>query len=251
MKTWQWIVFVLVSYLLFLVMYIPADLVADQVNKQSNQQVKMMQVTGTLFDGKAGVVEANGFRVNNVEWSLKPLSLLLLKAQLELKGGAIRNSEQIYIDANASLKLLSPKQFSLHDSRVFVPAKAVLSQFRLPVAVTANGRFRVDIETLEMTPTCTVLAGRGAWLNAEVDTPQQAVNLGSFDADLSCSEGNLSVNINPGNNLQLTGSIVVDKTGSYSINGQFLPNEDLPEVIKQAADSFFQRNSEGFYQVRL
>lgn len=251
MKTWQWIVFVLITYLIFLIMYIPADFVAEQVNKQSNKQVQMMQVTGTLFDGKAGVVEANGFRVNNVEWSLEPLSLLMLKAQLELKGGAIRDSEQIYIDTNASLRLLSPEQFSLYDSRIFIPAKAVLSQFRLPVAVTANGRFRVDIETLEMTPACTVLNGKGTWLNAEVDTPQQAVKLGGFNADLSCSEGNLSMKINPGNNLQLSGTIVVDKSGSYSINGQFLPNEDLPNVIKQAADSFFQRNSDGFYQVRL
>jgi general secretion pathway protein N len=251
MKTWQWIVFSLLSYIIFLVMYIPASYLAQLVNQQSNQQVKMMQVSGTLFDGKAGVVEAKGFRVNNIEWSLKPLSLLLLKANLQVKGGAIRDSEQIYIDTTASVKLLSANQLFLQDSQIFVPAKAALSQFRLPVAVTASGRFRVDIEKLEMTPTCTLLSGKGAWINAEVDTPQQAVKLGNFDADLSCSEGDLSVDIKPGNNLQLSGRIIVDQAGNYSINGQFMPNEDLPNAIKQAADSFFQRDSQGFYQIRL
>jgi general secretion pathway protein N len=251
MKTWQWIVFSLITYVIFLVMYIPATYVAELVNEQSNQQVKMMQVSGTLFEGKAGVVEAKGFRVNNIQWSLKPLSLLLLKANIEVKGGAIRDSEQIYIDTKVSLSLLSANQFSLHDSQIFVPAKSALSQFRLPIAVTASGRFRVDIEQLEMSPTCTLLSGTGAWINAEVDTPQQTVNLGNFDADLSCSGGDLSVDIKPGNNLQLTGSIVVNQAGKYSINGQFLPNEDLPSAIKQAADSFFQRDSQGFYQIRL
>jgi general secretion pathway protein N len=251
MKTWQWIVFVLISYLVFLIAYFPASYVAAQIHAQTNQQVNLMQVTGTLFNGKAAAIEANGFRVNNIEWSLNPLSLLLLNAEVSLKGGAIRDSEQIYVDGEASVNLLSVDSFSLSDTQIFVPAKAVLSQFKLPVAVTANGRFRVDIDQLEMTPTCTLLQGTGAWLNAEVDTPQQAVNLGSFNADLSCQGGNLTVSINEGNNLQLTGLIVVDSTGKYSINGQFLPNDELPSVIRQAADSFFQRNGQGFYQIRL
>jgi general secretion pathway protein N len=189
--------------------------------------------------------------VNNVSWSLNPWSLLLLRTTIDITGGAIRSSEQVYVKGQASFSLLSPENFSLQDTQIFVPAKSVLSQFRLPVAVTANGRFRVDINTLEMTPTCTTLMGTGAWLNAQVDTPQQPVNLGSFDADLSCENGNLTVNILPDNRLQLSANIVVDGEGKYKASGQFKPEDNLPAVIQQAADSFFQKNPQGFYLIRL
>ncbi len=250
-KKWQWIVLGIIAYLGFVIAYLPAVHIASIVSEQSKQQVRLSSVSGTLFNGKAMSLEAAGFQINNVEWSLNPWALIALRANIDVKGGAIRNSEQIYVNSSASVSLLSPENFSLKDTQLFVPAKSVLSQFRLPVAVTANGRFRVDIESLTMDPTCTELSGKGAWLNAQVDTPQAPVNLGSFEADMSCDAGNLSVNILPENTLQLSANVLVGADGKYEANGQFKPEDDLPDVIQQAADSFFPKNSQGFYQVKL
>lgn len=250
-KVWQWIVLCVFAYLLFLIAYIPATYVADFVQKQSQGQVRLSNVTGTLFEGNASIIEANGFQVNNLDWTLNPWALLILRANIDVNGGAIRNSEQIYLKGKASLSLLSPESFTLTDSQIFVPAKSVLSQFTLPVTVTASGRFRVDLESLEMSPTCTSLMGKGAWLNARVDTPTQPVELGSFEANLSCDNGTLSVQVLPDNTLNLDAKISVDQDGKYTANGQFRPDAELPPVIRQAADSIFPKNPQGFYILRL
>ncbi|MFC4698621.1 type II secretion system protein N [Glaciecola siphonariae] len=251
MKTWHWIVLAIISYIGFLIAYLPAAYVADVLHEQSKQELKLSGVNGTLFSGSALSLDASGFRVNNLTWELNPWALFLLKANIDIKGGALRDSEQLYISGKASVNLLSTNTFSLEQTQMLVPAKSVLSQFRLPIAVTANGRFRIDIDTLDMTPQCTALRGNGAWLNAEVDTPQQAVNLGSFEANLSCSEGNLTVEILPENSLQLSANILVDAEGRYEASGQFKPDDALPEVIQQAADTFFRVNQQGFYLIEL
>lgn len=250
-KPWQWVVLSLLTYVVFLIVYLPATYVADIIDKQSNSQVRLLNVSGTAFNGKASTLEANGFQINNFQWSLNPWSLLTLRANVAIDGGAIRNFEQVYVKGHANISLLSPKNFSLKDTQIFVPAKSILSQFTLPVAVTATGRFRVDVDTLEMTPTCTALSGKGAWLNAQVDTPNQPVDLGSFKADLSCDSGTFTVSILPDNTLALAANIVVDPQGKYTANGQFRPDPELPQVIQQAADSFFAKNPQGFYVIKL
>jgi len=185
-KTWQWIILAILAYVFFIIAYIPASHLANFIYSQSQGQVRLSNVSGTLFEGNAGIAVANGFMVQNLDWQLNPWSLFLLRANVDLKGGAIRNSEQIYVKANVVSNLLSSDQFTLANSQLFIPAKSVLSQLQLPVVVTASGRSRIDIDELEMTPTCTGLSGKGAGLNAAVDTPAQALSLGSFEENLSC-----------------------------------------------------------------
>nr|WP_136250864.1 type II secretion system protein N [Ningiella ruwaisensis] len=250
MKAWQWIIFLVFAYLVFLVVHLPASYVAETVQKQSKGDIQMAGVSGTLFKGQALALDANGFIVNNINWNLSPLSLFLLKANIDLQGGVLRSQEQPYVKANAVLSLLSPEHFTLRNAEILLPAKSVLSQFPLPVAVTANGRFRVDIQHLEMAPQCTELVGTGAWLNALVDTPQQPVDLGNFEANLKCEDGNLIVSIVEPNSLQLSADILVDTQGNYEVNGQFKPSQDLPEVIQQAS-AFFPEGENGFYRIEL
>lgn len=250
-RTWQWVLLAIVAYLIFFIAYIPANYVANIVNERSQGAVRLSNVSGTLFTGNAATLQVNGFRVNNLDWQIKPWALLLLKGSVDIQGGALRDPEQIYIKGNASTSILSPKNFALSSSQLFVPAKSVLSQFSLPVVITASGRFRVDIDELDMTPTCTTLIGNGAWLNAKVDTPAQPVNLGSFEASLNCSEGTLSVEVLPNNSLNLTANITLSPEGGYAVNGQFRPEPDLPPVIGQAADSIFAKNAQGFYLISL
>ncbi|WP_395338685.1 type II secretion system protein N [Ningiella sp. W23] len=252
LPTWLWIILALIAYALFVFANTPAVYVSNFVNTKSQGEVSILGASGTLFNGNAMAIEASGFRVNNVEWSLSPLALLIARADIELTGGAIRNAEQIYVNADARLSLFSPENFSLQNTQILVPAKTVLSQVPLPVAVTANGRFRVDIETLSMEPGCTELSGEGAWLNAVVDTPAEPVNLGSFEANLACREGSLIVDVAPGNRLNLSASILIDPQGRYEASGQFKPDANLPEVIQQAVQFFpFEQNEQGFYLIDL
>ena len=250
-KRWHWIVLGVVVYLTFLIAYIPAIYVASIVEKQSNGEVRLYNVSGTLFEGNASVLEAKGVRINNLDWTLSPWALLIARASLDIQGGAMRDAEQIYIDTDASIKLFSPEHFTLSDTTLLVPAKSALSQFALPIAVTAEGRFRLDLEKLKMHPQCTDLQGKGAWLNAEIDMPQRAVNLGSFEANMSCADGAFTVQVLPENSLQLKADIVVDATGDYSIDGTFKPDDSLPQDIQLGAESFFSKNEQGFYIISL
>jgi len=109
----------------------------------------------------------------------------------------------------------------------------------------------MDLDGLEMTPTCTGLSGKVAWLTAAVDTPAQAVSLGSFEANLSCTDGTLNVEVLPDNSLNLSASVSVNPETGYSVSGQFSPDPDLPPVISQTADGIFAKNNQGFYIINL
>lgn len=249
MKKWYWLVLIILTYLVFLVLYTPASFVTSYLQKNSNNQVLFSGVSGTLFDANADYVLIKGTQIRNVKWQLSPLSLLLLKANLDFNGGNIRNAEQVYVKGQLEASLLNTQRFSLNNAQVFVPTKTVLSQLKLPVTVSASGRFRVDIEQFIFNQGCEQLKGNGNWLNAAVNVNQKRVDFGTFDAVLSCETPNFVMQIAPTNELSLNANINVDMTGKYNVQGQFSMPNTMPNEIKQAAPFFGRETSPGVYEI--
>lgn len=253
MKKWYWVILAIVTYLAFLVKYTPAAYVTNFITEQSpkgnNASLSFTGVSGTVFDGQALSVISQGIQVNGVKWQLSPWSLLLLQANLDFTGGNIRNAEQIYAKGSVSASLLNPQSFKLKQAQVFVPTKTLLSQFKLPVFVSAAGRFRIDIDNFEFDQGCQVLDGRGNWLNAAVNVNQQSVDFGTFDASFNCETPAFVLQIAPQNRLSLDAKVVFEIAGKYNITGSFSIPSDMPNDIKQAAPFFGRETSPGQYQI--
>ncbi len=73
----SWILGGIVAFLLFAIANMPAVQVIGRVNLPSN--VSLSGISGTLFNGKAQTVVANGLPINNVKWQLNPLYIFLGK----------------------------------------------------------------------------------------------------------------------------------------------------------------------------
>lgn len=249
MKKWHWILLAVITYLLFLIAYTPASLVSELINKQTNKQVTLYGVSGTLFSGSAQQVSTQGLHVNNLHWELSPLSLLMLNAELDVKGGNIRSKDDIYLKGKLTASLLSPEKFSLQNASVFVPTKTLLSQIKLPVFVTASGRFRVDVNELEFNQGCQELQGKGNWLEAAVNVNKKEIDFGTFEAALSCDTPAFTVQILPDNRLSLNAKLSIALNGKYEVSGEYAVDNSLPNEIKEAARFFGKPQGNGRYTI--
>jgi general secretion pathway protein N len=247
MKKWQWTLFAVLTYLLLLVIYMPAAYMTSYVQETTENKIRFTGVSGTVFTGNAGTLSYDGLRVNNVDWELSPFSLMLLSANIDVRGGEIRSTEQIYIDGNVKISLLNPEKLGLADTRVFVPAKPLLSQVDLPVAVTASGRFRVDIDSFTLNKGCQQLTGKGSWLQAAVNIEGTPLDLGGFNAVLSCESPAFAMQISPDNGIKLDAKITFEQNGRYAAIGTFTIPSNFPNEVKQGASFFGDSLGEGRY----
>lgn len=237
------------SYIIFLVAYIPASFVTGQIQENSKQQVSFVGVSGTLFSGSAQALVYKGLRVNDLEWKLSPLYLLMLKAKLDINSGNIRDAEAVSIKGTFISSLLNTQVFSTKNTQVFIPAKTALSQVQLPVPVVTSGRLRIDIENFDFDQGCVALDGKGSWLNASIDFEQQQTKLGLFEANLNCQTPDFVVQILPDNILALDANIRLQLDGKFFPEGTYNIPSDFPPALKQGASFFGEQTNTGAYRI--
>lgn len=252
MKPWKWIVLAIFTYLILLVAYLPAVHIVKFIQTNNpNLPVSIGKVEGTLWTGKVDKLIAQGIVINNLKWELSPWSLLIGNASVDLNGGKIRGSEQAYVKGNVSASLFNLQNVSAEEFRLFLPARSVMAQLPLPVPVTADGRFRVEIKEFEFNKACVNLAGRGSWLNGSVSGPSGVIDFGNFDANLVCEGDQFAIQIQPDNMLNLDAKVLLSVAGKYNINGRFKPSDTMPKEVQQAANFFGAADNEGFRKINL
>lgn len=251
MKKWQWILLAVFTYLVLLVMYMPASYLTNSLQNNTQNKMRFSGVSGTAFTGSASSLSYDGLRVNDVRWKLSPLSLLWLNAKLDITGGAIRKTDQIYVDGNITLSLLNLEKIKVTDARAMVPAKPLLSQVNLPVAVTASGKFSVNIETFTYNQGCTELTGEGKWLQAAVNIEGSPLDLGGFNAVLSCETPAFVMQVSPDNGITLDAKISLEENGKYIAIGTFTIPSNYPNEIKQGASFFGEPLGQGRYSLDI
>lgn len=251
MKKWQWILLAALTYMAFLVIYMPAIYVTSYIQNNNQNSIRLTGVSGSVFAGSADALAYSGMQINGVKWELSPLSLLMLRVNVDVEGGSIRSVDEIYIDGNLTLSVLKPQNIKLQDARALVPAKSVLAQVDLPVAITASGRFRVDIDELQFENGCQQLSGKGSWLQAAINIEGRALDLGAFNALLSCEAPAFAMQVAPDNGLTLDAKITVQLDGKHAANGTFTIPANFPNELKQGAMFFGESLGEGRYKLDI
>lgn len=229
----------------------PAIYVSNYAEEKTQNRLSFESVEGTIFAGMAKSASYDGLRINDVKWELSPFSLLMLTANIDVTGGAIRKAEQIYIDGNIKMSLLNPKSFTAANARIMIPAKPLLSQVELPVPVVASGRFRVDVESIDFENGCQQLSGKGSWIRAGMNINGKPLDLGGFTADLSCETPALAMQISPNNGIELDAKILFEVSGKYSAKGTFTIPNNFPNEVKQGAVYFGEAKGQGRYDLNI
>ena len=229
----------------------PAIYATNYAQKNSQNRLSFDTVEGTLFSGKAKSASFGSLRINDLNWELSPFYLFLLTANIDVTGGAVRETEQIYVDGNMKLSLLNPQKFTASNARIMMPVKPLLAQVELPVTVVASGRFRLDIASMTYNEGCQQLSGTGNWLQAAMNINSKPLTLGGFNAVLGCEASALAIQISPDNGIELDAKILLAPNGKYSAKGQFTIPNNFPNEVKQGAVYFGEAKGQGRYELNI
>jgi len=251
LKIWHWITLAIVAYVFFLIKLMPAAWLLNSRIVPVPNNIIVSGVSGTIWNGQANRILAQGVAVDQVSWDLSFLALLMGQVSADVMGGRLRDQDAVYLKGSVTAYLLNQHAFDLTNTTILVPAQSVMGQMQLPVPVTAKGRFKADIATLEFDSICQVLSGSGAWNNGMVSGLQGPIEFGSFNALLNCVDGDLQIKVLPDNKLQLDALLIIKNAGGYSIDGVFKIPPDMPEEVEQAAVFFGRPDAQGFRRINL
>ena len=242
----KWSLLCLLVYVIFLVVKLPASQLVSRIQLPSG--VSLSGVSGTVWNGKAQQLVAHGLPVNSLTWQLDVLPLLWGTASAQVKAGNLRTVDEISFKGSVQL---AQSSIAAQNFQAYLPTNLVISLLPLPFPVNADGRFRVQLEQLEYAADCQALNGKGQWLKAEVAGLQGQIVLGNFDAQLSCNEGDVLLEVKEPNSFGLSAVARVPNTMKFSIEGKFKPDPNLPAEVQQAAQSFGKPDGQGYYPIRF
>ncbi|MGJ8679592.1 type II secretion system protein N [Paraglaciecola sp.] len=244
----KWGAACLLVYCIFLVVKLPANLVLAKLPMPA--QIKVSGVSGTIWNGQAQMLSYQGFPIENVNWSLSVLPLLMGSVSVEIKGGNLRQADQISIQGELSV---SSSQASANDLTAYVPADIVLMNLPLPIPVQGEGRFKIELQELDfdLIQGCQVVQGKGQWINAKVAGVGKTIDLGNFDASLACEKNEVLVKVKEPNTFGLTAQVNIPVNNQFKVNGRFKPAPSLPKEVHQAALFFGDKGSDGYYPINF
>lgn len=207
-----------------------------------NDQLILRGLSGTVWNGHASGVllrlPQGYLQLGEVQWSLRPLSLLLLAPQLSLRsawGNQIVDGELI---------LRGRRDLDVRNLRASASA-GLLSHFA-PVAV--DGMFNLQIEKLQLRDGLPYSAqGRLVWQDGSWRSPRGPVPLGSYGMDFTQEPGETFA----GEVITLSGPLQASGTAQlqqrhYTVDIVLTPEHSLDEQLQQMLSLIAAPEGSGF-----
>jgi len=242
----KWGSLCLVVYFIFLVVKLPAIHVLSKIPLA--QGVNVSGISGSIWHGHAQKAQINGLPINDLNWSLAFFPLLFGEISVDIKAGNIRNVEQISVNGYVSIK---GQHLEAENLLAYIPTDLVISLLPLPIPVQADGRFKIQLDEVDYEAGCKKFAGKGQWLNANFTGTTGVIDLGNFNADLSCENASVVVDVKQPNRFGLTAKTVIPADLNFKIEGRFKPEANLPKEVHQAAQFFGKPDSDGYYPIKF
>lgn len=212
------IVIVVVLYLFFLVINLPANIVLSLFALPDN--VKFTSVTGTVWSGKVNKLNYAGIDLGSVKWELHPLHLIFGELNADI---SFVNRKQ-YIQSEISL---SPSgKIELKETRFSIDLSALQPlTYGMPFSYAgeASGYFPVSHFHKNK---YVGINGKLSLNNIQMISPQQQ-SFGDFLIDFHAEkEGATSGDIKDNSDvLELSGRILLNKKGKLNLSAKLAANE--------------------------
>ncbi|TRX57891.1 type II secretion system protein N [Thalassomonas sp. M1454] len=238
-------IFVLV-YLIFVIAIAPANKILAKFDLPKGLEIR--NISGSIWSGEAKLISYQQVSINDVEWSLSPLSLLLFNPSVDLTfGGSLQPGPR------GSLELSNlTNDLTVNNANVAIAANDVLAYIPLPIDASAGGEINLDVPEFVLgKPICTVSAGTVTWQRAFVSAMKEDVDLGTLAATLGCEKGALTFEVNPENVLGLQFKGVVAARGKVSGQGYITPGNDFPANVRPLLGFIGKKDFQGRYKLKL
>jgi general secretion pathway protein N len=242
----KWGSLCLVVYFIFLMVKLPAVHVLSKI--QLPNGISVSGISGTIWNGNVQRAQANGFPISDVNWTLAFFPLLLGEISTHINAGDIRDVTQISVNGHVSFK---GQHLKVEDLLAYVPTNLAINLLPLPIPIEADGRFKVELNEVDYEAGCQKITGKGQWLNANFTGVNGVIELGDFDAVLTCQDGSVVLDVKPPNRFGLTAKATIPANLKFKINGRFKPEASLPKEVHQAAQFFGKPDADGYYPIKF
>lgn len=242
-----YLIVAVIALLCGLVIYAPAATLYRWATPQNDASgIEYYGIQGTFAQGQVSAINVHGRTVlNDVQWSLKPLWLLLAQRAFRISGGG----EQAAIDGTARFALTGA--VTLSDVHVTMSVKNLLAaagQAFLPF----DGQVMLDIDSVKLKNGQIKSADAVAQLQGLAWTlARNPVNLGDFEAKVGTEKETVTVTVQSvAGPLEATGDIKLSPDQGYQIAMQFRPKAQADAIIRNFIASVGAPDAQGWSHYR-
>jgi general secretion pathway protein N len=237
----------LMTYLGFLVATLPATVVFNQIPYPNN--ISLSGVSGSIWHTNIEQIVVGEVTINKIRTELSFWSLFTLTPQLPVTfGNSFLAGPEGKFDITLSQEKIEIEHFSL-----LLKANEIAQQLTLPLPVTAQGDVEITLDyaniNLADKNKCLAVKGLVTWSKAGVIALNENIQLGNFNANLSCEEGSLALLLSPKNDLGVTLNAYLGQSGRVSGNGFLKPGVKFPPELVSALPFLGRKDSQGRYRL--
>lgn len=244
MKKRVYIITAVVSYLVLLIVTIPANTASSFIN--DNGPVKILGASGTLWQGRAfSVLVNNSIQLQATEWSFNAWKLLIGQIAIDVETQYLNNT----ISAEVGTSYLG--RYFINGLNATIPAEHLAQLAEIPLA-QLSGSISMNIEHAQWKQgELPVASGEINWKEATVTVADTAA-LGNVSIILSESDKQLlTAEIkNQGGDITISGNAELLPEADYALNIKLTPTASANNNIKQSLGLFAQRQNNGDYVLK-
>lgn len=234
----------LIAFVIGLVDYLPASLVAGWVT--GDTAVQLEGVSGTLLDGQAAYASLPHGALDNVHWQLHPAALLLggLKATVHV------DSDLGHIAGEIHRGLLGGNSLDDVHGQATIGWLADLGGYTF---VPISGRIGIDLDHVAFDDDLSISAldGQVQLTNSRWQLLDPPLDLGRFRAELKHDDDGIAARIldNQGP-LALTGGAQLSDNQRYDLDVKLRARAGADDRLKKILRQLGSPGSEGWHHVR-
>jgi general secretion pathway protein N len=237
----------LITYLGFLVATLPATVVFNQISYPKN--ISLSGVSGSVWHTNIEQVVVGEVTINKIRAELSFWSLFTLAPTLPVTFG---NSFLVGPEGKFDITF-SQEKIEIENLSLFLKATEIVQQLTLPLPMTAQGDVEITLDhaviDIADKNKCLAVKGLVTWSKAGVIALEQNIQLGNFNAKISCEEGALALLLSPENDLGVTLNAYLGQSGRVSGNGFLKPGAKFPPALISALPFLGRKDSQGRYRL--
>lgn len=235
-----------VSYLIFLLVNLPASFLVDQVlsSTKTARLVKLNQVQGSVWSGQALDASIGAINLGILNWDLSPWGFLLGDIDVDLK------FNQDETQGSGQLSIGFGGKLAVNALKLEFPAEIIQTAIALPF-VSLSGLVTTDIDNAEYMQDETFhVEGKVLWQDAVLRMPN-LVELGDIAILMSPFNQGTRIKINDKGNGPITINVTVDvyANGRYKMNGTLTPKDASQQHITEVLKFIGRPDNSGAYHI--
>ncbi|HET7315510.1 type II secretion system protein N [Salinisphaera sp.] len=245
--SWRIVRFVvvgLVAFVVGLITYLPASLVAGWV--AGDTPVRLAGVSGTLLNGRAAYASLPHGALDNVRWHVHPAALLTGSVAADIRV----DSDLGRVRAKVRRSLFGHNTLEDIHGEATIGWLAKLAGYTF---VPVSGRIRLDLDRLAFDDDLHIdaLSGTLQLTNSRWELFNPPLELGRFKAELSRGDTGVALRIVDSQGaLALTGSVKLSDNQHYDLNVKLRARAGADARLEQILQHLGEPDSEGWYHVR-